>query len=299
MTDTKPEGQAPGHDKEIDSLTGTSTTGHEWDGIKELDTPMPRWWQYTFYGTIVFAIGYMIAYPAWPLISSATTGVLGYSSRAELHRSVATAAEANREILARIAEAPLEDILADSEMARFASAGGDSAFKVNCSQCHGTGASGAPGYPNLNDDSWIWGGTIDDIYHTIAHGVRSPTDADTRFGDMPNFGTDGLLDRASIREVSAYVASLSGLEGGVETEEGAQIFMDNCSGCHGEDARGMVELGAPDLTDALWLYEGSLASIEAQVTHARHGVMPAWSEKLDDVTIKQLAVYVHGLGGGQ
>lgn len=299
MTDTKSDGQTPVHDKEVDSLTGTSTTGHEWDGIKELDTPMPRWWQYTFYGTIVFAIGYMVAYPAWPLISSATTGVLGYSSRAELHRNVAAAADANRDILARIAEAPLEDILADADLARFAGAGGDSAFKVNCSQCHGTGASGAPGYPNLNDDSWIWGGTIEDIYHTIAHGVRSPTDPDTRFGDMPNFGTDGLLDRAAIREVSAYVASLSGLEGGVESEEGAQIFMDNCAGCHGEDASGMAELGAPDLTDALWLYEGSLASIEAQVTHARHGVMPAWSEKLDDVTIKQLAVYVHGLGGGQ
>jgi cytochrome c oxidase cbb3-type subunit 3 len=170
---------------------------------------------------------------------------------------------------------------------------------VNCSQCHGTGAAGSPGYPNLNDDSWIWGGSVEDIHHTIAHGVRSATDPDTRFGLMPNFGTDGLLDRADIREVSAYVASLSGLEGGVSSEAGIQLYMDNCAGCHGEDARGIAELGAPDLTDALWLYEGSLASIEAQVTHARHGVMPAWSEKLDAVTLKQLAVYVHGLGGGQ
>ena len=292
MTDRQTE-------KEVDALTGTETTGHEWDGIKELNTPMPRWWLWTFYGTIVFAVVYTVLFPAWPLISSATGGVLGYSSRADLHQSLADVQTANQAVIERIAILPLQDILADTELTRFASAAGASAFKVNCSQCHGTGAAGASGYPNLNDDSWIWGGTIDDIHYTISHGVRSATDPDTRFNLMPNFGADGMLDRTQIKDMVSYVAGLSGIEADPASPDAHQTFLDNCAGCHGEDARGMAELGAPDLTDAIWLYEGSVASIEAQLTQARHGMMPAWSEKLDDVTIKELAIYVHGLGGGQ
>lgn len=292
MTDRQTE-------KEVDALTGTETTGHEWDGIKELNTPMPRWWLWTFYGTIVFAVVYTVLFPAWPLISSATGGVLGYSSRADLHQNLADVQTANQAVIERIATLPLQDILADTELTRFASAAGASAFKVNCSQCHGTGAAGASGYPNLNDDSWIWGGTIDDIHYTISHGVRSATDPDTRFNLMPNFGADGMLDRAQIKDMVSYVAGLSGIEADPAGPDAHQTFLDNCAGCHGEDARGMAELGAPDLTDAIWLYEGSVASIEAQLTQARHGMMPAWSEKLDDVTIKELAIYVHGLGGGQ
>ncbi len=287
------------HEKDIDKVSGVETTGHEWDGIKELNNPLPRWWLWTFYGCIVWAIGYTVLFPAWPMVSAATGGLLGYSSRADLQQTLAEASAARQGVVDRIASSSLAEVMADPELARYATAAGSSAFKVNCSQCHGTGATGAPGYPNLNDDAWIWGGTADDIYHTIAHGVRSPTDPDTRYGYMPNFGADGLLDRASIRSVAAYVASLSGLEGGEATPEGRQIFADNCAGCHGDEGFGMAELGAPDLTDPIWLYEGSLASIEAQVTRARHGMMPAWSEKLDAVTLKQLAVYVHGLGGGQ
>ena len=292
MTDRQTE-------KEVDALTGTETTGHDWDGIKELNTPLPRWWLWTFYGTIVFSVAYTVLFPAWPLISSATGGVLGYSSRADLHQNLADVQTANQSVIDRIATLPLQDILADTELTRFASAAGASAFKVNCSQCHGTGAAGASGYPNLNDDSWIWGGTVDDIHYTIAHGVRSATDPDTRFNLMPNFGVDGMLDRAQIKDMVSYVAGLSGIETDPAGPEAHQTFLDNCAGCHGEDARGIAELGAPDLTDAIWLYEGSLASIEAQLIQSRHGMMPAWSEKLDEVTIKELAIYVHGLGGGQ
>ncbi|WP_338720693.1 cytochrome-c oxidase, cbb3-type subunit III [Devosia sp. XK-2] len=287
------------NEKEIDALTGTETTGHEWDGIKELNTPMPRWWLWTFYATIAFSVAYTVLFPAWPLISSATGGVLGYSSRADLHQDLNNVQAANQEVIDRIAALPLDEILADAELVRFANAAGASAFKVNCSQCHGTGAAGAAGYPNLNDDSWIWGGTIEDIHTTIAHGVRSATDPDTRYNLMPNFGTDGMLDSAQIHDMVAYVANLSGIESEPASADAHQLFLDNCAGCHGEDAKGIAELGAPDLTDAIWLYEGSVASIEAQLTKARHGMMPAWSEKLDDVTIKELAVYVHGLGGGQ
>lgn len=285
-------------DRDIDDVTGVETTGHEWDGIKELNNPLPRWWLWTFYGCIVFAIGYTIAFPAWPMISSATPGLLGYSSRADHAAEVTVAKAAQGGTLARIAELPIADIAADQDLARFASAGGKSLFKVYCSQCHGTGATGAVGYPNLNDDEWLWGGTIDEIYTTIAHGVRSPTDADTHYNIMPVFG-DGFLEPAQIGAVAKYVASLSGIEGGEDNEEGRQLFADNCTSCHGEGGVGMPEVGGPSLNDGIWLYEGSLAAIEAQIKQPRHGVMPAWLPRLGDESVKQLAVYIHGLGGGQ
>lgn len=288
----------PDHSKPVDEISGVETTGHEWDGIKELNNPLPRWWLWTFYGTIFWAVAYTVFYPAWPMLSSATTGVLGYSSRSEFADTMAAVDNANNAIVARIAELPVDQVLADPELARFATAAGASAYKVNCSQCHGTGAAGGPGYPNLNDDSWIWGGTIEEVYLTIAHGVRSPTDPDTRFNLMPNFGADDLLDKASLEALAGYVANLAGLEGGVATREAAQLFADNCAACHGETGAGMTEIGGPDLTDKIWLYEGTLEAVTAQIDRPRHGMMQAWSEKLDDATIKQLAVYVHGLGGG-
>jgi cytochrome c oxidase cbb3-type subunit 3 len=286
-------------DREVDDLTGTTTTGHEWDGITELNTPLPRWWLWTFYGTIVFAIGYTIAYPAWPLISSATSGVLGYSSRAELDTDLATARAAQGDVLETIAATPVADILSDDSLARFARAGGRSLFKVYCSQCHGTGAAGSPGYPNLNDDEWIWGGSIDQIHATIAHGARSPVDSDTHYNYMPNFGTDGILTPEERVIVARQVASFSGIEGGEATPEGAQLFADNCAGCHGDTGVGVADLGGPSLNDHVWLYGDTLVAIEAQINAPRHGVMPAWLGRLGDASVKELAVYVHGLGGGQ
>ena len=285
-------------EREVDDVTGTDTTGHEWDGIKELNTPLPRWWLWTFYASIAFAIGYTIAFPAWPLISGATPGLLGYSSRADHAAEVGAAKAAQGDTLAQIAQLPVADILKDQNLSRFASAGGKSLFKVYCTQCHGTGATGAVGYPNLNDDEWIWGGTIDEIYATISHGARSPTDSDTHFNLMPAFA-DGILDHEQIRSVAKYVASLSGLEGGEGTTDGQQLFADNCAACHGDSGEGKIDLGGPSLNDGIWLYEGSLAGIEAQLSSPRHGVMPAWTPRLGDEAVKQLAIYVHGLGGGQ
>ncbi len=286
-------------EKHIDEVSGVETTGHEWDGIKELNNPLPRWWLWTFYGCIAFAIGYTIAYPAWPLISSATGGVLGYSSRADLNETLATAKAAQGDLLAQVEARPLGEILADDNLARFARAGGRSTFKVYCSQCHGSGAEGAVGYPNLNDDEWIWGGSIEQIHATITHGARASADPDTHYNIMPNFGADGLLTSEQIGVVAKQVASLSGMEGGEATAEGAQLFTDNCAACHGDAGVGNVELGGPSLADPIWLYGNTLEAITAQVQKPRQGVMPAWSAKLGDTTIKQLAVYVHGLGGGQ
>ena len=282
---------------ERDEVTGTETTGHEWDGIKELNTPLPRWWLWTFYGTIVFALGYTVAFPAWPLISSATTGLLGYSSRAELDRNLAAAQAAQGDTIARLAATPVAEIIDDEALARFARAGGASLFKVYCSQCHGTGATGSVGYPNLNDDEWIWGGTLDEIYTTVAWGVRS-SDADTRFSLMPGFA-EGMLSRAEIDTVAKQVAALSGMEGGLSTPEGAQLYADNCAGCHGDSGEGNTELGAPSLNDQVWLYEDSLEAIRGQVAAPRHGVMPGWHTRLGDAAVKELAVFVHGLGGGE
>lgn len=284
--------------KEIDEISGVETTGHEWDGIKELNTPMPRWWLWTFYGTIVWAAIYCVFYPAIPLFSGPTPGILGYSSRGELAQNVAAADEAKAEFVAQIESMDVDAVLENPELTRFAVAGGESKFKVYCSQCHGVGAAGAPGYPNLNDDEWLWGGTIDDIYTTIAHGIRYSSDDDTRVSEMPTFGE--FWERDQVRATAHYVASLSGLKHEeAYLEEGKALFEENCSACHGEDAGGIAEMGAPSLNDAIWLYGGNVEAISAQINKPKHGVMPAWQDRLGDATVKQLAVYVHSLGGGQ
>ena len=285
---------------EKDDITGTATTGHEWDGIKELNNPLPKWWLYTFYGTVIWAIGYTIAYPAWPMLSSATPGLLGYSSRAAVEEQIQTARAAQKDSLDKIAAANVDDILKDENLLSFAQAGGAAAFKVNCVQCHGAGAAGSVGYPNLNDDDWLWGGTPDAIYTTLKNGIRYASNADTRDSQMPAFGTDGILTPAQIDEAANYVVSLSGEQAdAAKVEAGKTVYAENCASCHGEDGKGGRDFGAPNLTDKIWLYGGTLDQVKAQIAKPRMGVMPAWSHRLDDATIKQLAVYVHALGGGE
>lgn len=285
-------------EKQIDEISGVETTGHEWDGIKELNTPMPRWWVITFYATIIWAIGYMIAYPAIPLIKGATPGLLGYSSRANVDREMAAAKADQAQYLDRIAQMPVEEISAEPDLLQFAVAGGSAAFKVNCVQCHGSGAQGAPGYPNLNDDSWLWGGDINAIYHTIAHGVRWETDDDSRFSDMPVYAD--LLEPGEIRQVAAYVHGFTGTPSDPAlAEAGAAIYAEQCAVCHADDGTGDIEFGAPNLADAIWLYGGSEDEIAQQIANPKHGVMPGWAERLGDPVVKQLAVFVHSLGGGQ
>ncbi len=285
-------------DKHIDEISGVETTGHEWDGIRELNNPMPRWWVWTFYATIVWALGYTILYPAWPLVNDATRGVLGYSSRGELATEMAAAKTAQGAILERIAAATPEEIIANPELNQFATAGGAAAFRVNCTPCHGTGAAGGQGYPNLNDDDWLWGGSVDAIYQTVAHGIRDTVDPDTRIGEMTAFVD--VIQPDEIRQAAAYVVSLTGKPRDPSmVEPGKQIFMDNCASCHGENAEGNRDLGAPDLADAIWLKAEGEDGIIAQIRAPKHGVMPAWTARLGDVTVKQLAVYVHSLGGGE
>jgi cytochrome c oxidase cbb3-type subunit 3 len=282
--------------KHIDEATGTQTVGHEWDGIEELDTPMPRWWLWTFYASIVFAVGYVIAYPAIPMVRKGTEGLLGWSSRGQLAREVDQHQATLAPVLSAIAAVPIEQLPDNPTLMRAAVTGGRAAFKVNCVQCHGAGAAGSKGYPNLNDDDWLWGGDLKAIEYTITHGARQPGDAQTHVSEMPAFGA-GILTPAQIDQVASHVLSLSGKAR--DNAAGAQLFAQNCAVCHGPGGTGNRTVGAPNLADAIWLYGGKREDIAAQVGNPHHGAMPAWGGRLDPVTIKMLAAYVHSLGGGE
>ena len=287
-------------DKHVDETTGVTTTGHVWDGIRELDNPMPRWWLWTFYATILFSIGYMVYYPAIPLWNSSTMGISGQTNRMQLKRDLEAVEVSRRDTIAKLAASKLSEIQGNEQLVRFAVAGGASLFKVYCSQCHGSGAQGAPGYPNLNDDDWLWGGDIDAIYTSIAHGVRNEEDADSRYSEMPAFGADGILERSEISAATEYVLKLSGQEHDAAlASQGAQVFADNCAACHADDGTGDREQGAPNLADAISLYGNTRETIHAQIHRPKHGVMPSWSVRMREANLKQLALYVHSLGGGE
>jgi cytochrome c oxidase cbb3-type subunit 3 len=277
------------------------TTGHEWDGIQEFNNPLPRWWLWTTYLTIIWGIGYAIAYPAIPLPGGATPGLLGYSSRGEVAADIAAVEAQNAPLTARINELELAAIAGDElvggEADGFAYNGGRAVFQTFCAQCHGAGANGAKGYPSLIDDDWLWGGSIEDIHLTISHGIRHETDLDTRESQMPAFGE--FLSKEEIGGLVQYVGSLSSINGAMETEDGKNLFLDNCAACHADDGTGDRFVGAPNLTDAIWLYGSDEEALTETVTNARFGVMPAWSGRLSESQIRQAAVYIHSLGGGE
>jgi len=285
-------------EREIDEVTGTDTTGHDWDGSKELNNPLPSWWLWSFYITIVWGIAYTIAYPAWPLVSSATAGVLGYSTRAEVAQDIARFEDANAEISAELASADLGTLAENEELSRFATSAGGAVFRNNCSQCHGSGAAGFTGYPNLLDDDWLWGGDFENIEYTIRHGIRNEEDWDARYSEMTAY--DDIFSNEEVDQVVQYVRLISGQEhDATMADAGTEIFLDNCAACHGDNGMGSRDLGAPNLTDAIWLYGGDLASLEQTVRYARFGVMPPWGERLSEAEIKAVTAYVHQLGGGE
>ena len=285
---------------DIDPVSGRSTTGHEWDGIKELNTPLPRWWVITFYATILWAIGYWIVYPAWPLLWSHTTGILNYSTRAEVAAELANLEKVRGDRMVALGAAPLAQIEKDPDLLALARARGRTVFGDNCAPCHGSGGAGAKGYPNLNDDDWLWGGTLEQISQTIQFGARSGHPK-AHESAMLAFGKEGVLKKEQIVTVANYVRSLSGLPTipGYDAAAGAKLFADNCTSCHGDMGKGNQELGAPDLTDKIWLYGSEQATLLETIANGRAGVMPAWVDRLDPATIKALTVYVHSLGGGK
>lgn len=282
--------------REKDEISGVETTGHEWDGLKELNNPAPRWWLMVFIITVIWSVGYWVIYPAWPTLSGNTAGTKGWTSHKKLAEEQAEITARRGEYAEQIKGKTLDEIQNDPKLYAFAVAGGKAMFKENCAACHGTGAQGAAGYPNLNDDDWLWGGKLADIYHTIKVGIRS-THAETRSSQMPAFGHDGILNATQIDHVANHVLSLANSSN--DDAEGKELFTQNCAACHGDDGKGKRDMGAPNLTDAIGLYGTKKADIAAQVTNPRHGVMPTWEGRLSDDTIKELAVYVHSLGGGE
>ena len=282
---------------EKDIITGQDTTGHEWDGIKELNTPLPKWWVYTFYACIAFSVVWWILYPSWPWFNGYLGGVLGSNQRLELDERMVEARAGQAQYLDRIQAASTDEILADPELLSFAVAGGQSAFADNCAPCHGLGGAGQGPYPTLADDDWIWGGTLEEIEYSINHGIRNASD-DARFNEMPAYGE--ILEREDIVAVANYVLSLSErAHDAALLEQGAVIYEENCAACHGEQGEGIVELGAPNLSDQIWLYGGTEGEVIQQISNPQLGVMPPWIGRLNEETIKSLTVYVHTLGGGQ
>jgi len=286
--------------KEIDAVSGTATTGHDWDGIRELNTPLPRWWLWTFYACIVWAVGYWVVYPAWPLLTTSTEGITGWHARSAIVTDLEQLQAQRGPMMQQINTASVADIAGNPQLLDFSRAVGRVAFADNCAPCHGAGGGGTKGYPNLNDDDWLWGGKLADIEQTIRHGARAGDDKG-RSGNMPAFGRDGLLKANEISAVADFARTLAGLkpDAGADLALGKKLYADNCAVCHGDTGKGNRELGAPDLTDKIWLYGSDKQTVVAGIQNGRGGVMPAWGGRLPEPTIKALTVYVHTLGGGE
>ncbi len=283
--------------REKDAVSGVDTTGHEWDGIRELDNPLPRWWLWVFWATVLFSVGYWVAMPAWPGVKSYTQGMLGQSDRRAVATALADLKTQRGASAARLTNASLEQIESDPALQAYALSVGQSVFGDNCATCHGPGGAGAKGYPNLRDDVWLWGGSLQDIQTTLKHGIRSG-DPDARMSQMPAFGRDGMLDARQVSDLTEFVVALSGRQADrAAVGRAAQTFVDQCSSCHGVDGKGQQALGAPNLTDGDWLYGSDRAAISAQIHYGRNGVMPAWGQRFDEETIKALAVYIHANSG--
>jgi len=278
------------------SLENSSTTGHNWDGVSEYDVPTPRWWLIVWIICIIWAIIYWFFYPAWPILSGNTKGSLNWTKFSELSKDQKEIEDKKIVYLDQMTKKSLPEILQDEKLMQFALNTGKSAFRENCSACHGQGAQGYKGYPNLNDDDWLWGGKLEDIYKTLLYGIRSGHDL-ARVNQMPSFGLDKVLKKAEINDTIEYVLSLS--NNSEYNANGEAIFKANCVACHGNEGKGNQELGAPNLTDAIWLYGSDKKDIYYTIYYARAGVMPYWNNRLDDNTIKSLSIYVHSLGGGK
>lgn len=289
--------------REHDTHSGTETTGHEWDGLKELDTPLPRWWLYIFYGCIVAAIIYWVLMPAWPMANSYTKGVLNWSDRRNVAADVRQLETARAPMFERLALASTGQIAGDAELQEFARAAGEAVFGDYCRTCHGAGGAGAPGYPVLADDVWIWGGALSDIEYTLRVGVRADH-PETRMSQMPAYGRDRLLTVRQIEDVAEHVISISAAAERLEPNanaaaRGALVYQEQCAVCHGVTGAGDRSIGAPSLNDDVWLYGGARAEIRRQIELGRGGVMPSWENRFDAGTLRALAYYVHEMGGGE
>ncbi|MDV7341149.1 cytochrome-c oxidase, cbb3-type subunit III [Terasakiella sp. A23] len=281
---------------EKDPVTGTDTTGHEWDGIKELDTPLPKWWLTTFYVTIIWAIGYWVVYPSWPTLNDYAKGVFETTNRLEHAKEMEEVKKSRMAWTTKFEGKEIGEVAKDAELLNYAMAGGAAIFGENCQPCHGASGSGSKGFPVLADDDWLWGGTLEAIQESVTYGIRSGHENE-RASDMPNLVEDETLTAAQAGQIADFVMSLSGQ--GTASEEGKVAFEENCAACHGEEGEGIQDLGAPRLNDGIWLFGAGKDAVLAQINKPQHGVMPSWAGRLSETEIKQVSIYVHSLGGGQ
>jgi len=283
---------------EKDSVTGISTTGHEWDGLKELNQPLPKWWLYVMYATIVFAVVYCVLYPSVPYFTGYYHGTLGYSQRTKVDADVAAVTKQRSGYMDQIKVLSFDDIRKDPQLLAAAETAGRITFANNCQPCHGAGGGGNPGYPALAAGNWLWGGHLEQIQQTVTFGIRSGLD-NARQSQMPKFGVDGVLKPDEIQSVADYVMTLYGQPAGHEVAKGKALFADNCAVCHGDAGQGNREVGAPKLAAATHLIAQDRDGVVAQITNPHMGVMPNWNQRLDTATIKSVTLYVHSLGGGE
>lgn len=282
--------------EERDAHTGYLTTGHEWNGIKELNTPVPRPVYFFLILAFLFAVGYWILMPTWPIGTSYTKGLLGFDQRVFVTEDVKQAAAERAAWTDRIEKESFADIQKDPQLMQDVRETGKTLFGDNCAACHGRQATGGKGFPNLTTNSWLWGGSPEQIAETIKVGINS-THPESRTSQMPAFGRDGILQRNDIEKVVAYLRSLSGASGAQagDVTAGQKIFADNCASCHGDDAKGNSETGAPNLTDRFWIYGGDPETIYSTVWGGRQGHMPTWEARLSPVERKILALYTADL----
>jgi len=288
---------------ERDPVTGRETTGHEWNGIKELDTPVPRGILLFLIVTHIWAVAWWFFVPTWPLGTTYTKGLLGVDQRTTVERRVVEGQQARQNWMAQIESEPYEVIEADEGLMQIVRSTGHQLFGDNCAACHGRDGRGRANYPDLTDDDWIWGGGPEMIEQTMRVGINTEH-PESRIGQMPAFGRDGMLDRDQVRSVAAYVYSLtnpdySTPENIERIQAGEQVFAETCAACHGETGEGSVEAGAPNLTDNYWIYGGDMETIIASVHGGRQGHMPTWDERLTNAEIRILSLYVHDLGTRQ
>jgi len=276
-----------------DPHTGYLTTGHEWNGITELNTPVPRVVYFFLILTALFAVVYWILMPAWPLGSTYTKGLLGIDQRTSVAASLKQAALDRAAWTTRIDKASFAEIQSDPQLMAIVRQTGRTLFGDKCAVCHGRNAKGGKGFPNLTTSSWLWGGTPEAIAETIRVGINS-AHPNSRSSQMPAFGRDGMLPRADIENVVAYVRSLSN-PGDAPPDRiaaGKKVFADNCVACHGESAQGNTDMGAPNLTDPFWIYGGDLDSVFTTVWGGRQGHMPTWEGRLSELDRKILTLYL-------
>lgn len=287
-------------EREIDEVSGVETTGHVWDGVRELNNPLPRWWLIIFWVSIVWSVVYWVLMPSWPGLTGHFAGVREHSERKNVAAALSALQADRQERMARLLSiGSIEAVERDPQLLEFALNAGASLFGDNCATCHGAGGQGVKGYPALVDDDWIWGGSLEAIRRTLQVGVRSGH-PEARLNVMQAYGDLGVLSGGQIGDLVDYMYNLSGQPAdGAAVARAAPIFAEQCASCHGAEGRGNQELGAPNLTDAIWLYGGERADLALTLRHGRGGVMPTWAGRLSDEQITALAVYVHALGGGE